>query len=326
MVGKYNIELSNNYTKYFFSVERNITIIQGNSASGKSELVRLLTSYERDGVSSGISVRSDVPLHVVDSRNWQLQIQSFSDSIIFIDETGGFVKPEEFARLAQKNANYFVIINRDPLRELSYSVREIYGFKASREAQKYHGAYRVYNEMVPLYHLQEPAISPDVVITEDTNSGYAFFQKMFSCSCLAAGGKGRIIEKLTDLQAEQKGLIIVDGAAFGSEIAQLLTYLNSHRLNCTIYAPESFEYLLLKAGFVPVQKEKLSEPYNFADSLQYISWEDFFTRTLISETQGTPFQYTKRKLNPVYMTDSALAKIAGEIPPEIRQKDGKGQS
>lgn len=190
MIGKYHIEVSNNYIKYFLTVERNITLIQGKSATGKSELVRLLTNYEINGISSGVVVKSDVPLHVVDGRNWQLQIAACKGSIIFVDETADFVKSQEFARVVQKNDNYFVIINRDPLKELSYSILEIYGFRTSRSSQKYRGVYRVYNEMYPLYHLSAGrVIRPQTVITEDTNSGFAFYQKLFSGRCVAAGGK-----------------------------------------------------------------------------------------------------------------------------------------
>lgn len=39
MIGKYDIEVSNNRVHYFLTVKRNITIIQGNSATGKTELL-----------------------------------------------------------------------------------------------------------------------------------------------------------------------------------------------------------------------------------------------------------------------------------------------
>ncbi|SFC65478.1 hypothetical protein SAMN02910398_02793 [Butyrivibrio sp. YAB3001] len=39
MVGKYDIEVYNNKAHYFLTVKRNITILQGDSASGKTELI-----------------------------------------------------------------------------------------------------------------------------------------------------------------------------------------------------------------------------------------------------------------------------------------------
>lgn len=42
MVGKYEIEVYNNKVHYFLTIKRNITILQGNSATEKTELIRLV--------------------------------------------------------------------------------------------------------------------------------------------------------------------------------------------------------------------------------------------------------------------------------------------
>ena len=57
MVGKYKIEVSNNRVTFFLEVKRNITIIQGDSGTGKTTLIRLLSDYNRLGPSSGVSVK-----------------------------------------------------------------------------------------------------------------------------------------------------------------------------------------------------------------------------------------------------------------------------
>lgn len=318
MTGKYQIEINNKHTKYFLKIKRNITILQGNSASGKSELIRMLTAYENNGASSGINVKSSVPVHVVSGPNWELLINSFQKSIIFFDENASFVKSKDFARVIQKNDNYFVIINRDPLKELSYSIEEIYGFRQNRDKQKYHTTYRVYNEMYSLYNLKaNKEILPKTIITEDSNSGYQFFNNIFSDKCIAAGGKSRIIESLSKTSGNDV-LEIVDGAAFGSEIAKLIEYTNENNIDCVIYAPESFEYLLLKAGFVDIPADILDNTYDYADSLKYISWEDFYTRMLIEKTNGTPYQYSKTNLNKVYLSESAVSNVKRIMPEFIK--------
>ena len=48
MIGKYEIEICNNRVHYFLTVRRNITILQGNSATGKTELIRLIGEYEQN--------------------------------------------------------------------------------------------------------------------------------------------------------------------------------------------------------------------------------------------------------------------------------------
>lgn len=45
MRGKYSIEIYNNKLHYQFEVKRNITIIQGNSATGKTTLINMIADY-----------------------------------------------------------------------------------------------------------------------------------------------------------------------------------------------------------------------------------------------------------------------------------------
>lgn len=42
-------------------------------------------------------------------------------------------------------------------------------------------------------------------------------------------------------------------------------------------------------------------PQDFIDSSLYMSWERFFTAFLVRKTDHTYLQYTKRKLNSVYL-------------------------
>ena len=60
-----------------------------------------------------------------------------------IDECNRFIKSEDFAVRVKESDNYFVIVTRDDLPNLPYSVKEIYGI---RESGKYAGLKQVYNE------------------------------------------------------------------------------------------------------------------------------------------------------------------------------------
>ena len=65
-------------------------------------------------------------------------------------------------------------------------------------------------------------IYPQYVITEDSNSEYEFFSELSkerNVSCIAANGKFNIISSLQKMDKKEKtSLVIVDGAAFGSEM------------------------------------------------------------------------------------------------------------
>ena len=184
MVGKYEIEIYNSRVHYFLTIKRNITILQGNSATGKTELIRLISDYEINGVSSGITIQCDVPCTALNAIDWELRLSSISKHIIFIDETASFLKTQRFAELVRGSDNYFVIVTRDDLPQLPYSVEEIYGLKNVSDSTKYKSFKKVYNEMYNLYNLKQPElVEPDKVIVEDSNSGQDCFRLLYGDKC-----------------------------------------------------------------------------------------------------------------------------------------------
>lgn len=46
MIGKHNIKISNQRVHFNFDVSRNITVIRGDSATGKTTLINMLLDYE----------------------------------------------------------------------------------------------------------------------------------------------------------------------------------------------------------------------------------------------------------------------------------------
>ena len=156
------------------------------------------------------------------------------------------------------------------------------------------------------------------MISEDSNSGYEFFEKLpgkSSYHVLAAGGKSKIFEK-TLSQAGRCLLVIADGAAFGAEADRMMKLIQ-HEKNIVLYLPESFEWLILKSGVIKHHNlnQILEHPENYAESSLYFSWERFFTSLLINIAKDSCFVYTKRKLNPVYlqrrMSDKITAVMEG---------------
>lgn len=318
MLCKYDIEVYNNRVHYFLTVKRNITILQGHSATGKTELIRLISDYEQNGASSGITVKCDASCTVLTSVDWELRLSELSKHIVFIDETASFLKTKQFADLVKGSDNYFVIVTREDLPQLPYSIDEIYGLKNVSDQSKYKSYKKIYNEMYSLYNLRSPKqVRPDVVITEDTNSGFECFRLLYGDVCEAAGGKSKVYAKIR-AYSNDKALAIVDAAAFGSEIGKIYRYLQMRGQDCVIYAPESFEYLLLQAGIVDVPESVLEETYLYADSVKYMSWEEFYSMYLIRESQGTVYQYNKTKLTEAYKTGGTLKRIKNVIPEQIR--------
>ena len=316
MKGRHDIIVRNRRVQYKFSVERNITILCGDSATGKTTLIEMIASYQRTGNQSGIEIRADKPLTVLTELNWKLILSNTRDSIVFIDEGERFVLTRDFARAAQDSDNYFVIATRASLPNLPYSTKEIYGIK-NTSGNRYQGTKRLYAEFFPIYEDAQPAMrQPDLVVLEDTNAGFEFFSHYFGARgirCLSAGGKSNIFGLLAK-EAYQTALVIADGAAFGSEIKEVISLRKAR--NIIVYLPESFEWIILKSDVLKDSKARdiLNAPAEHIASEEYFSWERFFTALLIEQSRNTYLQYGKSRLNPNYLQDAVVKEIAKVIP------------
>ena len=91
MVGAYRIIVSNKYLKYEFVIKRNITVIKGNSATGKTTLIEMIREYTEEE-DSGITVQCDKKCVVLYGKDWEKRLKEITDSIVFIDESGRFTK------------------------------------------------------------------------------------------------------------------------------------------------------------------------------------------------------------------------------------------
>ncbi|MBQ3800115.1 MAG: hypothetical protein II837_07470 [Treponema sp.] len=131
MKGSYDISVQNNRVKYEFTIRRNITIIQGNSASGKSTLVDLIREHQLDGADSGVSLSCNTNCVVLEGSDWKRNLSLYENCIVFVDEGNRFISTPDFARCIRESGNYYVLITREGLENLPYSVEEIYDIRVS---------------------------------------------------------------------------------------------------------------------------------------------------------------------------------------------------
>lgn len=315
MKGTYRIVVQNKKIKYDFELKRNITVIRGDSATGKTALVDMIREYYENGSDSGIQLSCDKECAVLEGRNWQSQLSLLNDCIIFIDEGNAFTSSKEFASAIQQTDNYYVVVTRERLAALPYSVKEIYGI---RNSGKYGRLNQTYNEFYNIYNLDTytTEILPDIIMTEDANSGYQFFDdvsKKNDLVCISAEGKSNILKKMKEYP-NKKILIIADGAAFGPEMERVMMQINVQR-NITLYLPESFEWIILNSGIIKDSEifEILENPSQYIDSKQFFSWERFFTHVLIEKTSKSYLKYTKTVLNPAYLEEHIEKKVLEQM-------------
>lgn len=315
MKGSYDIVVSNAKVRYEFAIRRNITIVKGNSATGKTTLVEMIQEYYESGRRSGIELRCDRTCRVLAGRDWNVLLASVHESIVFIDEDNEFLTTDEFARAVRESDNYYVIVTREGLPNLPYSVEEIYGI---RESGKYASLKRTYNEFYHIYGKVEigKLLHPEKVIVEDSNSGYEFFKSLSTkknYDVISAGGKSNIFAKIIR-HLDENVLIIADGAAFGAEMDRVMKIVQQKE-KVTLFLPESFEWLILKSGIINDTdlEEILEKPEKFIESREHFSWERFFTSLLMELTRGTYLKYSKRKLNESYLQENMISKIIKQI-------------
>lgn len=314
MKGKYKVIVRNNKLHYEFEIKRNITIIQGDSVTGKTTLINMLRQAENLGESSGVDVLSNVPCRILEGVSWKLILQNTAGTIFFIDEENAFINTEEFAAEIRGSDNYFVLITRENLYNLPYSVEEIYGLYASG---RYQNTKKIYQQMYRIYSdIQKLSIKPELFIVEDSNSGYEFFKAISdekNLECESAGGKSNIFSKIKNVKSKDV-CVIADGAAIGPEMNGLYE-LSHKKKNIHLYLPESFEWIVLKSGLIDDREIRkiLETPELFIDSKKYFSWERFFTNLLIEKTKNSYLQYRKSAINKTYLHSKNKEKILNYI-------------
>lgn len=300
--GKYKITVKNNRLQYEFEIKRNITVIRGDSATGKTTLINMLRQAENLGSSSGIDVICSAPCRILEGASWQLILENSSGTIFFTDEENAFINTKEFAEAVRNSDNYYVLITRESLYNLPYSVEEIYGLHCSG---KYHDTKRAYQQMYQIYSgYHEMPVMPEKIVTEDSNSGFEFFKAVGEengISCESAGGKSNIF-RLIEQTGKESVCVIADGAAIGPEMDRLYQCALSKE-NIYLYFPESFEWLILSSGLIQGKEIRtiLAHPENFLDSREYFSWDRFFTALLVEYTKDSHLRYSKAKLNQAYL-------------------------
>lgn len=319
MRGTHNVIVQNKRIRYDFDIRRNLTIIQGDSATGKTTLIDMIQEYYENGSVSGIDLRSDKECVILSGRKWENDLKVIQDSIVFIDEGNEFVFTDEFAAFIKNTDNYYVIVTREGIPSLPYSIEEIYGI---RDSGKYGVLKQVYNEFFHIYQGNRPDQNKfDMIITEDSNSGYQFFKATAderNIICESAGGKSNIFSaaaKAVTAHPKEMILVIADGAAFGAEMEKITRLIADH--GCLVlYVPESFEWLILKSGIVEDKEitNILEAPGEYIESQKYFSWERFFTSLLVSKTEKTYLKYMKKVLNPSYLNNKVKSKIFAVLP------------
>lgn len=314
MTGLHEVRVSRRRGVSFrFTLRRNITVVRGDSGTGKTTLFEMIDDHARLGEASGVSVQCDCPCVALSDSDWRHQLETTAGSIVFVDEGLKDILSPGFARAIQKTDNYYVLITRANLPNLPYSVDEVYRIKTSGKFHTFEQLYK--SDDSHRYFIQsrvKPKKDFDTVLTVGAGSGFEFFSARFDSSvdCESAGSNSKVLAWLFE-HPKRRVFVVADGAAFGAYADRVLKLQNEHRDNVTVCLPESFEWLLLRSGIIRKDGivEALESPESHIDSTRFASWEQYFTWLLIDATRGTAFEYKKGKLAEAYAIPQNADKV-----------------
>jgi len=304
-----HVSLGRKY-QYDFVLNRKFTFIRGGSGEGKTVLASYVEQATREIAGFNVNARNlhtgkKIPfLRGGFGENWKKQLVDFHDTVFIYDEDDPFIKSNEFAELASSSHNYFIIVSRYRHSNIPYSEKEIYQIKNSGKYNTIEPLHKT-NDKFPIEKREYSA-----VLTEDSGSGYQFFSLLFPDSNVIPAKSNskipRILENLLGNKSDKRILVIYDSAAFGPYIQQIEDICRRFPQRIDIFAPESFEYLLLRSdmfkGQLPVD-DLLTASWNYAND-KHASWERFFTALLIriTETRKRAL-YSKSSLSSCYKSN-----------------------
>lgn len=313
MKGRFSLEIESRRVIYQLSLERKVTVIKGNSGTGKTSMIRILSDYVELGKDSGVHIRksSDYDIKILENRtDWHQELEQAHNCIMFVDEDVRYLYDKNFQSVFQGADCYIVIISRSGMfQQLPYAISSIYELQTRKNGKT------SVVQMYRIYHERFEESSASHVITEDSNAGYEMMQKVFTCPVDSANGNSNVLHCLVQCLADYpKIAVLVDGAAFGGYISAVMK-LSRIRNNVTVLAPESFEYLLLKTyAFEKFAADELTYTWKYCDSRYFLTWERYFTDLLakIAE-QNYGFQYSKRKLHTFFLNESFIEQVRDQL-------------
>lgn len=269
-----NIDIKTDDVEYSIGFDHHINFVRGDSGIGKTSLVELISSSE------GIDLNSTFPIRLADNTNWDLIMQSATNSIIIFDDMKSIESTlfaDNVSKYCIKNNQWYLIIDRAEIdsfrgKRLSYAANAIY--RMETDGRKHW--------LEPYYKFVKPDLTNiDTFLVEDAASGYVFFSKNFSNINVVSAehGKSAVVEKTLELARKQKKvLIFADMASFGCHIDSLVNIvLTDYKDIQILWDYECFEELLLQTNLLKNLSIVRTAFNNLPKSASgYSSWEKYF--------------------------------------------------
>lgn len=314
MLGKHRLTVRGKGYIFDFELKRKYTQLCGDSGTGKTLLYNLV--YTEPTSNGAIVIDCDVPVYNLPKSRYENDLRAYTGCVFIVDEDTIDLTSSSFADLVKESDNYFLFETRVALCNIPISIEEIYEL-STRVDGKY-----LYKTFSNKYFDINDVIKPDLFVTEGIGSDFQFFKhvlKLDDAHIKPASGASKVASVILDNEFAYDSIcILVDGAAFGAYISEVLDLIGMSPARIVLLAPESFEYLLLKAKVFQLPSEYLDEVWNFC-SIEFLksfetdgrklgqdekveSWEQYYTLllSLVSDRYKVPYSKKVGTLNQYY--------------------------
>ena len=232
MQGKQHICLQLEKSVFELDLEYKVTMLIGDSGTGKTTVSRSAD------VNHGVLLPLTIPMFDTLSTDTMLSI--CADNICYVDENvitycyapGNHVMFEKLDAIIRKSTGYFILVARDPVKNITYSYESIY------VRTKDNMIFKKYPKFT-----KDRLKDFDVIVTEDS-AGMFDIVKTWGYPTESLHGASNISKALKQLDASKRYLFILDGDACG----QYMNYLNYYNSCIQFWLPPCFEYLLLNTS------------------------------------------------------------------------------
>lgn len=262
-----HVRVSTNRYVYEFDLERRVTVIRGDSGTGKTLLANLLVAEPETGVHVECE-RSFVLMNNNIRVNYSTWFKDYDNVVFILDEDSRWLRDRRFYDAALDSGAWLLVMDRSTLlTTYECSVESVMRLKVS-------GKYRTLEKLYTHKSTTFPKDWP--VFTEDIGSGYSFMQKVRD-KVAPLGGKD-LLDNLTPNELYGK-IYFMDGAAYGHKLHAYYNDWLKGRIEFIL--PESFEWVLLHSPQFSQYTEvrnMLADPVAYgANKTEYKTWENFFT-------------------------------------------------
>lgn len=257
------------------SIRSKVTLLQGNSGTGKTVLIDNVANRERFenvatwSTSTGVSVLDFAKALA-------------EESVLFLDEDA----IKHVSRRSQlvdlwRLPIYLVIASRRPLRAIAYSYTDCYVLETKNGVTVLKNKYQDYSVL--------PACNS--YVCEDSGAGFEYYDNWLPNVVSSHGNRNLL--KYPNAEA-----IIADGSAIGCFMPSLV------KSGTKLFLPISFEQLLV-LYFTHYNAQYFLRAF----SAKYLTWERFYTAFCQRSDNPLGFRYTKSHLNAVVFNEPILREL-----------------